>query len=217
MRPLTVRARLAGPLSLAGGSLALDALLAAAVAARDALPPPPPGGWTEIDVPLQREPAGRFYLASFAELRWEDRELRRVNQRFPLAEAQVMGGPKLKRVDLGAGPTRSYRIPLETGHVEGDTLTWWCVGGQAAVEELLGLVGYVGKKRSVGYGRVLEWKVEPAEPWPGFPVVRDGKPLRPLPPDWPGLVEPQLRVARLSYPYWPAEGRQVVAWPEVTP
>lgn len=217
MEALRIVARLAGPVSLAGGSIGLDALLAAAVAVRDELPPAPPGEWTEIEVPLEREPAGRFHLTSFAELRWEGRELRRINQRFPLAEAQDMGGAKVKRVDFGAGPTRSYRIPLETGHVERDELVWWCSGDAEAIRALLAVVGYVGKKRSVGYGRVVEWAVEPCEAWPGFPVVRDGRALRPLPPDWPGLVEPRLRQARLTYPYWSAAGRTVVAWPEAPP
>ena len=51
------------------------------------------------------------------------------------------------------------------------------------------------------------------EPWDGFPVMRDGKPLRPLPPDWPGLVDPEMGYSCVTYPYWLAEAEDVCAVP----
>lgn len=34
------------------------------------------------------------------------------------------------------------------------------------------------------------------------PVCPDGEPLRTLPLDWPGLIDPPTGYAVMSYPYW---------------
>jgi hypothetical protein len=59
---------------------------------------------------------------------------------------------------------------------------------------------------------VAEWSVDACEPWgDGFPVVRDGRALRTLPADWPGLVDPVLRYRVLSPPYWEHTREEVCA------
>lgn len=59
------------------------------------------------------------------------------------------------------------------------TLTWYCVGDQADVTELLGYVLGVGKKVDQGNGWVREWQVAPAnEDWS---LARHGYPMRALP------------------------------------
>lgn len=216
--PLAIVARLGGALSLPSGPLALDALLASAVALRDDLPPVSVVGVLPIEIPIQREPAGRFHFASFSESAAEEHELRWLNRRFPLAEAQALGNSKLKRVNLQGGPCKSFRTPIETTHLLDDTIRWWCLGEEVEIRALLGLVTHLGKRRGVGLGRVVEWTVSPCEPWPGFPVVRDGSPLRPLPLDWPGIEEPEAYagVACLTYPYWQREREEVLAMPEVS-
>jgi CRISPR type IV-associated protein Csf3 len=210
-----VVAHLAGAVSIPTGRIALDSLLASAVATRDGITPATvPSEIVPIEIPVAREREGRFHLASFSSGRLERREHRFINRRFPIAEAQERGNTKLKTVNITTGPGKSYRIPLENGHIEQDTLTWWCIGDRTEIEALLQLVSYVGKKRSVGLGRVREWVVEQTDPWgDGFPVVLDGLPLRPLPLDWPGIDE--ARAARglsaLSYPYWVQTSR-VSCW-----
>jgi len=219
MIPLAVTAHLAGGIALPSGALALDALLMAAVALRDGLPPLSIGQERpEISIPIEKEPRGRFHLASFAVADWEEHELRYVNKRFPVAEAQALAGPKFRRIQITAGPCKSHRIPMETGHLRGDALRWWCLGEAEPIRDLLGLVSHLGKRRGVGLGRVAEWHVEPAEPWPGFPILRDGLPLRYLPPDWPGLASPPpLGYAVLSPPYWERMREELCAVPEAMP
>lgn len=213
--PLRVEAHLGGALATVERVIALDSILAAAVALRDALPPPASASECRpIEIPIAREPDGRFHLASFAVADGEEYERRWINRRFPIAEAQQLGNDKLRRITLSTGPTKSYRMPMETRHVVGDTLTWWCVGEADRIRGLLDIVGYVGKKRSVGNGKVREWRVEPCEPWEGFPVVREGQPLRPLPLDWPGLVDPTPTPGVLTYPYWDWSRREDLAAPE---
>lgn len=213
MEPLRVVAEIPGAIALLGGPVALDALLAWAVAARDGLPNLE-DAYEPIEIPVAREPQGRFHLASCSEHQIEEYDRHWVNRRFPVAEAIVLGGPRLRRVDQSAGPQRSYRIPMEVGYLTQGRMTWWCVGGAPEVRALLALVSHVGKKRATGHGRVVRWLVEPCEPWEGgFPVVRDGRPLRPLPIDWRGLVEPETAYRALTYPYWQNERRELLAVP----
>jgi CRISPR type IV-associated protein Csf3 len=125
----------------------------------------------------------------------------------------------LRHIRINAGPCKSYRIPLETRHLEEDRLTWWCVGDASAIRDLLGWITYLGKKRSVGLGKVRRWTVEPCvPPWgDGFPVVRDGQPMRSLPPDWPGLADDVERAYRVlgcvDGPYWDKTREEICAVP----
>ena len=52
------------------------------------------------------------------------------------------------------------------------------------------------------------------EPWDGFPVVCGGRALRPLPVDWPGLVEPAKAYHTLTYPYWEHSREELCAVPD---
>lgn len=214
MTPLHIEAVIDSAIALPGGPLALDALLAWAVATRLCLPPPSVGGLVPIEIPVARESAGRFHLCSFSVSAVECYERRWVNRRFPLTEAQDLGNEKLKRIQITAGPCKSYRLPMETQRLIDDRLDWWCIGDEAEVRDLLGMVGYLGKKRSVGLGRVKQWTVEPCEPWgDGFPVVRDGRALRTLPADWPGIEEPDVRLRCITFPYWRHEAEELCAVP----
>lgn len=203
MTPLRITARLLGPISLPHGPLHLDGLLAWSEAQRQRLPPIGFAPLATIEIPVEREPGGRFHLCSSSLATFDSHESRYVNRRFPLEQAQVLGDAKLKRIHLGAGATKSYRIPTELAFAEGDMLTWFAIGDRDGIVDLLAHVTHLGKRRAVGRGRVDAWTVEPCEPWgDGFPVVREGRALRPLPPDWPGLVEPVLARAALTYPFW---------------
>lgn len=214
MTPLRITARLDGPISLRDGSLRLDGLLAWAVAQRDQLPPPGFGALASVEIPVAKGPGGRFHLCSFAVPRFDQHDLRYVNRKFPLAEAQAMGEPRLRRINLSAGPQKSYRLPSEVAWVERDELEWFALGDEPAIRDLVTLIRYLGHKRSVGRGKVRAWNVCPCEPWgDGFPVARDGKPLRALPADWPGLEDPPLAYATLTYPYWLHAKEQLCAVP----
>jgi hypothetical protein len=214
--PLRVTAHLQGQIVLPSGSIALDGLLAWAVACRDGLPPPTVqiaqhGALPAIEIPVAREPGGRFHLASFARASFDAHEPRYTNRRFPATEALHLSA--IRTVKINAGAEKSYRLPYTASHVAGDRLDWWCVGKRDQIAALLALVHHVGKKRSVGYGRVARWEVEPCREWEGFPVVRDGAPLRPLPLDWPGLVDPAPGYACLTYPYWERAREEACAVP----
>lgn len=216
MTPLEITAHLRGPIALPHGPMAIDALLAAAVALRDRIPLAlNVADIVDIEIPVEREPGKRFYLASFSVGQMEAAERHWVNRRFPIPEAQGMGNTKLRTINITSGPCKSYRLPLEAQHLDDDSLRWWCIGDRDEITGLLGLIRYLGKRRAVGKGRVVQWDVEHCEPWgEGFPVVRNGKPLRPLPPDWHGLVDPPLAYRTLHYPYWLHTREALCAIPE---
>lgn len=203
MTPLCVRARLTGAIS-ANRPIALDALLMAAVATRDDMPPLAVVGEDRapIEIPLARSQCGRLYLASWAEYEVEEAELRWINRKFPIAEAQTMMDHRVKSIKISAGPQKSHRIPMESFHVRGDELTWWCMGDAHAIWALLAHVSYLGRKRAVGLGEVRSWTIEACEAWPGFPLLRDGRPTRSLPIDWPDVGEHDRGYAVLTPPYW---------------
>jgi len=153
-------------------------------------------------VPIMRSGCGRIYLASEGLYEVEAHERRFLNRRFPTAEAQSLGGPSMKRINVSAGATKGYRIPMQQLHLKNDAMVWYAMGDVAGVRDLVTLVGYLGKKRSVGLGRVASWSVEAIEPWEGFPVLQEGRPLRSLPLDWPGLGEHRVEARVLTPPYF---------------
>ena len=216
MTPLCVTATIAGQLCMPERPIALDALLAAAVAMRDNIPPPlTRDDVQEIDIPVQRSDCGRYWLVSQAVCDVEVYALRYLNKRAPVEQYQTIGSLKITRVDIGAGVNKSYRIPMETMYPSDGLLTWWCLGDADAVRELLALIHHLGKKRSVGMGIVQRWTVEPCETWPGFPVMRDGFPLRSLPIDTRGLSpNAEQGYAVLSPPYWRHEKEELCALPQ---
>jgi|GEM_PF-3540830 len=203
--PLRVTATLRGPVVSVPG---LDSLLAYAVALLAGREPLTHGdAGPLVEIPILREPAGRFHLCSapvYAEAHYETRHR---NRRFPMAEAQMLAAPDVRRINIQNGATKSFRVPYQQVHLADNEAAWACVGDADRIRDLLRVVGYLGRQRGVGKGPVLSWRVEPIDPWPGFPVVKDGRPTRPLPPDWPGVTCATRSLGVLTYPYWDKTAR----------
>jgi hypothetical protein len=198
----------------------LDSLLVALTAMRDEIPPvdcQPERMPIRIDIPIQVEPGGRFHLCTEPQFVPVGAETHYKNRRFPVEQAAKLGDEKrVNRINISAGDEKSYRIPHSVGFIEGSTITWWCVGDKNKIEQLLRYCRYVGKFRGVGKGKVRAWVVTECEPWEGFPVVREGRPLRPLPLDWPGLTdydEEERVLGSIGTCYWDYTAREVCAVP----
>lgn len=216
--PLEVTATLRGPIAIPNGPIALDALLGAVVAKRNELIASMQTELYPIAIPVEYDSDGHFYLASFGACEIEIHEHRWTNRRFPIAEAQVMGEAKLRTIRINGGPCKSFRLPLDTVHLVDDRMTWWCMGDADAIRDLLTGARYLGKKRGIGLGAVKRWDVRPCEPWSGFPVARDGQPLRTLPINWPTLSGGAEQAYRcLEPPYWRRDAEELCAVPEWTP
>lgn len=218
--PLRVVAHLAESIALTR-PLALDGLLCWAVSAEHRLLPPVPGQSSGvIEIPIMREPEGRFHLCSEGFSVPEHNENRYKHRRAPVAQFHRFGKTGksgINRVDTAAGANKSYRAPYVLQLMQGDQIEWWCLGDPERIRLLLGHVRYLGKHRGSGKGRLdihgVPWTVERCAEWPGFPVVRGGKPLRPLPLDWPGLESPNTSWRVLAPPYWDRSREELLACP----
>lgn len=195
--------------------IALDALLMGVVARRlGKLPPVSPDEVEPLEIPVRRSDCGRIYLCSSSIHHVERSALRYKQRRAPLQEYARVGSAKIKRADISVGANKSLRVPYVWQMLDGDRLDWFAVGEPDEIRALLADVHYLGKHTGSGKGRVRSWQVEPCEVWPGFPVVRDGRPLRNLPLEWPGLAAGhRSAMANLTPPYWMRATEQMVAVP----
>jgi hypothetical protein len=208
IEPMRVTATLSGGLAMNHRPM-LDGVLAAVYAYRERLQIP--RGLAElvpIRVPLAMSDCDRYAMCSEAQLEIEERELR-YKQRRPIVEQLARFAPKARRVQITAGPNKAYRIPYALNLLTGDSLHWFALGDRAMVLALLREVFSLGKHRGSGKGLVSSWDVDECEPWDGFPALRDGVPLRPLPHDL-------VRGGRLEYrvlapPYWMREREELCA------
>lgn len=200
-------------------ALALDALLAWAVTSQEQRLPPTPGDDVpQVEIPILREPEGRFHLCSDGFSTVERYELRYKNKRAPAQEYARLGTIKIRRVDISAGVNKGERKPYELQLLKGSRIQWWAIGDAERVRGLLSLVHYLGKHRGSGKGRLdihgTPWTVEGCESWgEGFPIVRDRKPMRALPLSWPGLHDPRTAFRPLSYPHWDRTAEELCAVP----
>lgn len=212
MTPLRITAQLAGPLMRpSGGTIMLDSLLIYVEARRRNLAPPAVDHEPDdVPIPLARDDRTGIYLCSDVLAQADAYEVRYTRRRFPVSEAIQFGNQaRPVNVNPAGGLTKSVNRPDEMVHPEDAAVRWFALGDEAAVRELLGFVTHLGKMRGHGRGEVMRWTVEACEPWPGFPVLYQGRPLRALPVDWPGLdprCQRDYRVLRPPY-YWRAAER----------
>lgn len=218
MIPLCITATMAEPITSSFMPPALDSMLARQVKLRERAPHFLRGMVPElIDIPIALGASERFYLASFAQLGeplWS--RVAHVHRRAPSQWYARLCGPRVKRVDTATGADKGYRIPRHRSFYH--QIHWWCIGDPEPIRDLLSTVLRIGSCRRDGIGRRREWSVAPCESWgEGFPVMRDGQPLRTLPLGYPGLVEPRTTMARLMFPYFIHENEEMVACPQSWP
>ncbi|MGE4195968.1 MAG: hypothetical protein AB7G11_02435 [Phycisphaerales bacterium] len=104
--------------------------------------------------------------------------------------------------------TKSYRLPLRVRVV--DRVAWFTVGDRQSVRRTLKKVRWIGKKVSIGYGRVVEWTVERTDADYSWFAPSDHGPvlMRPLPVTdaWPpGLLGVRRDFGACCPPYWHPE------------
>ncbi len=144
-----------------GGALHLDAILSQAVLTAHPCPAQYPKGAAIIPLPLDI-----LWIDKNGWPLWASTDLKPIDQnegreywhkRYPAHRAPL--GSKLN-ANTSAGRWREYRMPVKTIH--STSLTAVCIGNLDEVKRLLDHVTHVGKKGSIGYGRI-KWTVEPIE------------------------------------------------------
>lgn len=214
-KPLHVVAHLLEGISVRA-PLMLDGLLAWAAASAVQAPTPLRGEeLPQIQIPIALAPGGVFHLCSEGFPQQDESEIRHLRRRPVVHEMARFGTPKIRRVDIAGSENKGLQVPYEFSLCK--QIEWWCVGDADELRRLLSRVHYLGRFRGSGKGKLdihgKPWTVEPCEAWPGFPLVRDGKPLRPLPRDWPGLDDPPLAYRVLTYPYYEDSRAELLAVP----
>jgi CRISPR type IV-associated protein Csf3 len=117
------------------------------------------------------------------------------HKRYPSHRADF--GDKLNAV-TSAGRWKEYRVPVHAQQI--DRLHALAIGHAEEIEALLAVVTHIGKKGSMGYGRVARWSVTPAAH-----TLADVLALRPVPVAY---YEGQQPVGALALnrgwtaPYW---------------
>jgi len=83
-------------------------------------------------------------------------------KRLSVENASMLKPEERTVVPVGSNWTKSYRLPLLIRRID---RVCWFVGGsrRRSIRSLLKTVKAIGHKRSQGFGRVLEWLVEPEE------------------------------------------------------
>lgn len=117
------------------------------------------------------------------------------HKRYPSHRADF--GDKLNAV-TSAGRWKEYRVPVHAQKI--DRLHALAIGNADAVEALLSVVTHIGKKGSMGYGRVARWRVTH-----GAHTLGDALALRPVPTAYYDGLEPvgELALNRgWTAPYW---------------
>jgi hypothetical protein len=94
-----------------------------------------------------------------------------IAKRFPLEMLPAMGaGDRTGKVNITGGEYKSWYLPLRTTVV--DRICWFAAlrsrkdlgdAPMSVLRRWLKRVSAVGKKSAHGYGRVVEWRVEPIE------------------------------------------------------
>lgn len=195
MEPLSIVLTLKGPSQLAGyDPLNLDNLLARCVVDIatywHGLPPEHDDGY-DLPVPLKclwRDANGfplwaatPFYPVdeSYPDVfYWHKRNMSgrfTGNKRGSFAITSTKGRYMERRTPLPTKVCRKWRAV--------------CIGNAAEIGALLAPLAHVGKKRSIGFGEVDHWEVEPADE---FTLLRDGHLIRSFPAMAIELLEGQV-------------------------
>lgn len=199
--PLLVRAHLATGIAQASSwGIALDSLLAAELWNRRKLAIRAAGGEPpslhdtdypeDIDLPLARctcDPDLWHWAATtaFPEGRPADLppDVHMWSGRIDHRTAEHLTPDLPNVVSDRQGRYRARRMPLLVTICR--AVTWTCIGDPAAIEDLLGDLTAIGKKRSHGEGHVTAWEITPlpdVDDWTAAHLHPDGTLGRPTPP-----------------------------------
>ncbi len=161
-----------------------------------------------LELPVARKTFGgcAIYRCSspIVDTRHEGREF--VTKRLAVEHAGDLHPSQRLSVAVGNSTFKSYRLPLKV--TRPSEVVWFCHGHRQPIHKLLKRVTAIGRKRSVGYGRVSQWLVEEIdEDYSLFAMEPQGRPvlMRPLPlcSELPGdLLGWRQDFAGIRPPYW---------------
>lgn len=215
-RPLRVTAHLAAPTSFERGEgLRLEGVLSWVVVARvTGLPPREAfaglgiADYVDIPVPIADVEMHGWRIAQCSDAELAPIATEAVRRRRKKPHPEAMG---LAKVATTGGPWKALDIPTVAWATP--TLTWWLLGDEARLRDLLVDCHAVGRARSGGLGQVLAWEVDADE----GAATRWRERALPVPDtgdvsEWP---ERDVRAAALRVPCWHRAVKAMAACPVV--
>ena len=114
---------------------------------------------TPDDLPLERVTWGEqwWWATSAPIVAVAARYTRHFHRRFDADQAERYLDPRVRRVQVSAGPYKAYRHART--HTVTRQIVWHCIGDGAEIRRLLRLCTAVGFGRGQGYGTVTGWTV----------------------------------------------------------
>lgn len=216
MNPLKITVRLGSPVMLSYPWIMLDSLLMHLALERDhpgLLASLDPRNPVDLDVPLPLAMVrvGGAYLYKGSCSRFSEgvkASTMQVRKHVSPDDVEYLASPP-KRLDIVRGAFKAYDMRMTT--INARECTWHAVGDRDGVARLLENLDGLGKKRAIGYGRVLGVSVERCqEDWSIVHPIHGLN--RPVPvsmaPSIPGVAGATTgEVANLAYrpPYWAKE------------
>lgn len=219
MIPLIVTAHLNGPVATSDGVFQLDSILehfAWRLKGRPTFEMGAPAANFEIPVKKIEFDGGWLWSCSQGLAKSKCDSLVYYQRKFPLERGRMLKA-KDRKINIGAGPTKGFRIPLPLSQF--DSVVWHLVGDEGEVQAMLDMVTHLGKKRNVGWGRISKWQVEPVDF--NWSLVRaEGGPACPLPLPVAkslGLDFDERDAVLVGYrpPYWHRDSKAMCLLPEV--
>lgn len=137
----------------------------------------------EIPLPIKRENFGEYLIPKCsypiyqADYEWHEHYCRR----FPTDRVDLFDQSQLTKINTTGGEFKSYRLPARARLI--NKIVWFCEGTRKPLLKLVKGVPSLGKKRSMGYGKITRWEAERVDKDYSWYCDREGQLLlmRPLP------------------------------------
>jgi hypothetical protein len=159
--------------------------------------------------PRDRNPGGFYYQCSWAQ--WPEHMIEARdywNKRFDVGFADLIDfAGKRGKVLVEEGHYKAYHAVFF--YRSALWVDWYCVGDKARIEWLLATVTHIGKKIAQGWGRVIEWDVQPADD--DYSVWMGDRLMRGVPPDHAPGYPTGMYGIRPSY--WHRSNQMLLALP----
>lgn len=199
MKPMRVTAIMGEPVCYYGDGLHLDSMLAYAMFRESGLEPDSLEP-VDFELPLKKWKFRNFWgWHSSREIAdWRKDGKLEIRKKVEIQKMQEWSSDK--SVNVGSGPMKAYNLELPTR--QAFTIHWYCVGDENEVERLLNThVQHIGKKRSVGMGKVMQWVVDESEK--DFSIEKSRQLMRAMPVGFPlGCDWSGTRIVGIRPPYW---------------
>lgn len=180
MKSLHVRAHLAEPVLAGTDGLHLDGILSYGYfmslpkRERDKLPSMDSEWVVDFDLPIKKwevdtsqDVDNRLlsgerlwgWVCTRELLVWPVKSKYEVRKRPEADWMTVLSGDRT--LNIGGGPMKAHNLTYPCAFAK--TQEWGCIGDKEEVERLLSFVKGIGKKCSLGMGKVMNWEVEEAD------------------------------------------------------